>query len=87
VNNSFKIEIVDARTFKHMATIVDTTATQNTSYVRYALGIDDNKAYVTNGNYAGEVEVIDLYQYNYQKYQCRQRTRTISNGWQQCLCV
>lgn len=60
VNNSFKIEIVDARTFKHLATIVDTTATQNTSYVRYALGIDDNKAYVTNGNFAGEVEVINL---------------------------
>lgn len=60
VNNSFKIEIVDARTFKHIATIVDTTSTQNTSYVRYALGINDNKAYVTNGNFAGEVEVIDL---------------------------
>lgn len=60
VNNSFKIEIVDARTFKYIATIVDTTATQNTSYVRYALGINDTKAYVTNGNYAGEVEVIDL---------------------------
>lgn len=60
VNNSYKIEIVDARTFKHIATIVDTTATQNTSYVRYALGINDSKAYVTNGNYAGEVEVIDL---------------------------
>lgn len=60
VNNSFKIEIVDARTFKRIATIVDTTATQNTSYVRYALGISDIKAYVTNGNYAGEVEVIDL---------------------------
>lgn len=60
VNNSYKIEIVDARTFKRLATIVDTTATQNTSYVRYALGINNNKAYVTNGNFAGEVEVIDL---------------------------
>jgi YVTN family beta-propeller protein len=60
VNNSFKIEIVDARTFKHIATIVDTTATQNTSYVRYALGISESKAYVTNGNFAGEVEVLDL---------------------------
>ncbi|MFN8284109.1 MAG: hypothetical protein U0U67_12895 [Chitinophagales bacterium] len=60
VNNSFKIEIVDARTFKHLATIVDTSGTGNTSYVRYALGINDNKAYVTNGNFAGEVEVIDL---------------------------
>jgi YVTN family beta-propeller protein len=60
VNNSFKIEIVDARTFKRIATIVDTTASQNTSYVRYALGISETKAYVTNGNYAGEVEVIDL---------------------------
>jgi len=60
VNNSFKIEIVDARTFKHIATIVDTTATQNTSYVRYALGISDTKAYVTNGNFSGEIEVLDL---------------------------
>ena len=60
VNNSFKIEIVDARTFKHLATIVDSSATQNTSYLRYALGISDTKAYVTNGNFAGEVEVIDL---------------------------
>ena len=48
VNNSFKIEIVDARTFKRLATITDTTATQNTSYVRSALAINDNKAYVTN---------------------------------------
>ena len=60
VNNSFKIEIVDARTFKHLATIVDSSATQNTGYLRYALGISDTKAYVTNGNFAGEVEVIDL---------------------------
>ena len=67
VNNSFKIEIVDARTFKRLATIVDTTATQNTSYVRYALGINENKAYVTNGNFAGEVEVIDLTTYKISK--------------------
>lgn len=64
VNNSNKIEIVDARTFKHIATIIDNTASQNTSYVRYAIGVSNTKAYVTNGNSAtgdvGEVEVIDL---------------------------
>lgn len=60
INNSQKIEIVDARTFKHIATIADTSATQNTSYVRYALGINDTKAYVTNGNFDGEVEVLNL---------------------------
>lgn len=57
VNNSQKIEIVDARTFKHLATIADAV---KTSYVRYALGISDTKAYVTNGNFAGIVNVLDL---------------------------
>lgn len=60
VNNSHKIEIVDARTFKHIATIVDTSATNHTSYVRYALGVTNDKAYVTNGSSAGEVVVINL---------------------------
>lgn len=60
VNNSYKVEIVDARTFKHLATITDTTASGKTKYVRYALGITDNKVYVTNGKFGGEVEVIDL---------------------------
>ncbi len=57
VNNSKKIEIVDARTFRHLATITDAV---NTAYVRYALGISDTKAYVTNGNFDGIVNVIDL---------------------------
>lgn len=68
VNNSQKIEIVDARTFKHIATIIDTTASQHTSYVRYALGVTNTKAYVTNGNMDGEVVVINL------------TTNTISNS-------
>jgi YVTN family beta-propeller protein len=60
VNNSHKIEIVDARTFKHIATIIDSSVTKHTGYVRYALGISDTKAYVTNGNFAGEVVVLNL---------------------------
>ncbi len=57
VNNSKKIEIVDARTFRHVATITDAV---KTAYVRYALGISDTKAYVTNGNFDGMVNVLDL---------------------------
>ncbi|HNM32566.1 MAG TPA: hypothetical protein PKM51_07430, partial [Chitinophagales bacterium] len=60
VNNSHKIEIVDARTFKHLATITDTTATKHTDYVRYAIGVSDSKAYVSNGKYTGEIVVLNL---------------------------
>lgn len=60
VNNSQKLEIVDARTFKRLATISDAV---KTSYVRYGLEIDENKAYVSNGNFAGEVQVIDMNSY------------------------
>lgn len=60
VNNSHKIEIVDARTFKHLATITDTSATKHTDYVRYAIGINDSKAYVSNGKFSGEIVVLNL---------------------------
>lgn len=57
VNNSDKIEIVDAKTFKRLATIADAS---KTDYVRHAVGVTDNKAYVSNGNMAGTVLVINL---------------------------
>lgn len=60
VNNSNKIVIVDARTFKHIATITDNSTAQSTNYTRYALGINDNKAYVSNGKMNGNIVVLDL---------------------------
>jgi YVTN family beta-propeller protein len=64
VNNSFKIEIVDIRTFKRLATIADAT---KTDYVRYAIGINNSKAYVSNGSYDGTVLVINLENYTIEK--------------------
>ena len=60
VNNSNKIVIVDARTFKHLATISDNSTAQLTNYTRYALKINDTKAYVSNGNSIGHIVVLDL---------------------------
>jgi DNA-binding beta-propeller fold protein YncE len=64
VNNSQKIEIVDARTFKRLATLSDAV---KTAYVRYGLEIDENKAYVSNGNFEGAVQVIDMNSYTITK--------------------
>ncbi len=55
VNNSQKIEIVDARTFKSVATITD-----GTDYPRYSLPVSDEKVYVTNGSFTGKVIVLNL---------------------------
>lgn len=57
LNNSKKIEIVDALTLKHKATIT------NLSYPRYILKVTDNKAYLTNGKNPGNVYVIDTQNY------------------------
>jgi len=54
VNNSYKIECVDLKTFKTVQVITGFT------YPRYFLKINDNTAYVTDGNFAGKVYVIDV---------------------------
>jgi YVTN family beta-propeller protein len=64
VNNSDKIEIVDIRTFKRLATIADAA---KTDYVRYTVGIDSSKVYVSNGSYDGTILVINLENYTIEK--------------------
>jgi YVTN family beta-propeller protein len=54
-NNSQKVVVVDARTFKLLSTITD-----GTDYPRFSLGITSDKVYVTNGSFAGQVMVINL---------------------------
>lgn len=54
VNNSQKVEVVDLETFSSIGLI------QGLSYPRYFLGIDDHKAYISNGAMQGKVYVVDL---------------------------
>ncbi len=54
-NNSQKVIVVDARTFKQMATV-----TSGTDYPRFALGVTNDKAYITNGSFTGQVLVLNL---------------------------
>jgi YVTN family beta-propeller protein len=54
-NNSQKVIVVDARTFKQVANI-----TNGTDYPRFALGVAADKVYITNGSGAGNVLVLNL---------------------------
>ncbi|HDR88614.1 MAG TPA: YncE family protein [Bacteroidetes bacterium] len=54
VNNSQKVEVVDIHTFRSLHTITDL------EYPRYFLGVDENKGYLTDGNYQGRVYVVNL---------------------------
>ncbi len=54
VNNSKKIEIVDAESFKHISTISDL------SYPRYIIPVKENICALTNGKNPGEVCIIDI---------------------------
>jgi YVTN family beta-propeller protein len=54
VNNSQKVEVIDLESFSALATIT------GVDYPRYALAIDDRKVYLTDGNYQGNIVVIDL---------------------------
>ncbi len=54
-NNSQKVVVVDARTFKQLATITD-----GTDYPRFSLGVAEDKAYITNGSFTGQVLVLNL---------------------------
>ncbi|MEZ5027139.1 MAG: hypothetical protein R2739_11235 [Chitinophagales bacterium] len=69
VNNSQKVSIVDVRTFKHLAEV-----TTGTDYPRFALGINNNKAYITNGSFTGTVLVLNLNTFNIDK------TISVGNG-------
>ena len=74
VNNSQKVTIVDARTFKQVAEV-----TSGTDYPRYALGVNNDKVYITNGNFAGTVLVLNLKTFNVDK------TITVGNGPEEML--
>lgn len=54
VNNSQKVEVVDMESFESLGTIT------GVDYPRYFMGIDNDKGYLSNGNFAGKVYVIDL---------------------------
>ncbi len=54
VNNSQKVEVVDLETFISVGTIT------GMDYPRYALQVTADKAYITDGNYAGNVYVVNL---------------------------
>lgn len=54
-NNSQKVVVVDARTFRNVATVTD-----GTDYPRYALGVTADKVYISNGSGAGTVLVLNL---------------------------
>lgn len=55
VNNSQKILIVEAETFKLLKTL-----TSGFEYPRFAVAVDDEHAYVTNGSGAGKVLVVNV---------------------------
>lgn len=57
LNNSKKIELVDARNFKNIGTIIDA---DNITYPRYAVATDTSTLYVSNGSTTGNVLVINL---------------------------
>lgn len=69
VNNSQKVTVVDVRTFKQVAEI-----TNGTDYPRYAVGINNDKAYITNGSGSGKVLVLNLNTFNIDK------TIAVGNG-------
>lgn len=54
VNNSQKVEIVDMEDFGSLKTLT------GIDYPRYAINIDDQKVYLSNGSFAGQVYVIDM---------------------------
>ncbi|MCD6200203.1 MAG: hypothetical protein J7K46_00170 [Bacteroidales bacterium] len=54
VNHSAKVEVVDLKTFVSLGTIT------GCDYPRYALYLGHDKAYLTNGAFAGKVYVLDL---------------------------
>jgi len=54
VNNSKKVELVQAETFKSLATLTD-----QFSYPREAIPVGTDKIYVSNGNLQGQVHVIE----------------------------
>ncbi len=54
VNNSLKVEAINLKTFKRIETISGFT------YPRYFIKAENKKGYVTDGNMAGKVSVIDL---------------------------
>ena len=53
VNNSQKIEVVDLKTMENVGTIT------GLSYPRYMVSAGSNKAYVSNGSFAGTLEVVN----------------------------
>ncbi len=57
VNNSSKIEVVDKQTFKHLYTI------SGLSYPRYIISGDNGRIYATNGQFPGELLIIDTQTY------------------------
>ena len=69
VNNSQKVSVVDVRTFKQVAEV-----TNGTDYPRYAVGINNDKAYISNGSGAGKTLVLNLKTFNVDK------TITVGNG-------
>jgi len=54
VNNSQKVEVIDLETFVSLGTIT------GIDYPRYAMAVSDDKVYLTDGNYQGQVHIIDL---------------------------
>ncbi len=54
VNHSAKVEVIDLKTFVSLGTIT------GCDYPRYALYLGNDKAYLTNGAFAGKVYVLDL---------------------------
>jgi YVTN family beta-propeller protein len=55
VNNSKKVLIVDAQSFKLQKTLIE-----GFTYPRYALSISDKRAYVSNGSGNGSILVVDI---------------------------
>ncbi len=57
VNNSQKVEVVDAESFRSLHTIT------GVDYPRFFLGIDEGKGYLSDGNLEGQIWKIDLDSY------------------------
>ncbi len=58
MNNSQKVEVVDATNFGYIATI------SGVDYPRDVLAVSSQKAYVTNGSGAGDVKIVNLATYS-----------------------
>ena len=54
VNNSQKVEVIDLESFESIGVIA------GLEYPRYFLAVNENKGYLTDGNFAGRVLVVDL---------------------------